>query len=89
MRSSKKHTFYPEEVVEIELNGIPRGKLSERINQLILKGLETEKQESIALAYQKYNSELAPELKRNFRNSSVKIMSENAFVPEDEVEDFV
>lgn len=89
MKSSKKHTFYPEEIVETELKGIPRGKLTERINHLILKGLEAEKQESIAQAYQKYNSELASELKRNFHDSSVKLMSENAFVPEDEVEDFV
>lgn len=89
MKTSKKHTFYPEEVVEIELNGIPRGKLSERINQLILKGLEGEKQELIAQAYQKYNSELVTEQKRNFQESSKKLMSENAFVPEDELDDFV
>mgnify|MGYP001592081985 CR=1 FL=1 len=30
--------------------------LSARINELILKGLESERQKIIALAYQKYNS---------------------------------
>lgn len=84
--SSVKHTFYPVEKVENVLKDIPRGKLSERVNELILKGLSAEQQQEVALAYQSYNAALASE---EIRGSSVSFMSEGAFTPEDEVEDFV
>lgn len=89
MKSSRKHTFYPEDVVEKELKEIPRGKFSERINELILKGLEVEKQEAIALAYHKYNSELDESKNDDNKLFSKRLMSEPAFQSEDEVEDFV
>jgi hypothetical protein len=89
MKAQKKHTFYPEETVESELKDIPRGRLSERVNELILKGLSFEKQEAVALAYQNYDSELAQNSQRKFATSSTRFLSAGAFKSEDDVEDFV
>lgn len=89
MKSAKKHTFYPTEEVAIELKEVPRGQLSERVNELILKGLSAEKQNEIALAYLTYDAQLAKSAKRDLASSSSRLMSEAAFVAEDEVEDFV
>lgn len=87
MKSAKKHTFYPAKEVETELEGIPRGQLSERVNELIVKGLTYERQQEVALAYQKYDLDLA-NTPRNFESSSARFMSAGAFQAEDEEEDF-
>jgi len=89
MKAQKKHTFYPEETVELELKEIPRGRLSERVNELILKGLSYEKQEAVARAYQDYDAELARTPERNFETSATRFLSAGAFKSEDDVEDFV
>lgn len=89
MKSLKKHTFYPEQEVELELRGIPRGQLSERVNDLILKGLSFERQQEVAMAYQKYDLALSQTAARNSESSSVRVLSAAAFQAEDEVEDFV
>ncbi|MFZ4403795.1 MAG: hypothetical protein ACOYOK_06805 [Pseudobdellovibrionaceae bacterium] len=86
MKSAKKHSFYPITEVEVELRHIPRGKFSERVNDLLLKGLSLEKQQEVASAYQNYNSALA--LKPT-KPSTSSFMSESAFTAEDETEDFV
>ncbi len=89
MKSMKKHSFYPVEQVEKELKDVPRGHISERVNELILKGLSVEKQQEVALAYQNYNAALTKVPLRNSSDSSIKFMSEGAFKVEDEVEDYI
>ena len=86
MKGTKKHSFYPITAVEVELRHIPRGKFSERVNDLLLKGLFLEKQQEIASAYQNYNSTLAL---KPIQSSNTSFMSESAFTAEDETEDFV
>ena len=54
MKSAKKHSFYPVSQVEGVLSAVPKGHLSDRVNELILKGLSFEQQEKVALAYQRY-----------------------------------
>lgn len=88
MSHSVKHTFYPVEEVASELQAIPRGKLSERVNELILKGLSAERQDEIALAYQTFDAALA-HLSETEKEPSEDFMSEGLFAPEDEVEDFI
>jgi hypothetical protein len=39
MKSAKKHSFYPVTEVEGVLNAVAKGHLSDRVNELILKGL--------------------------------------------------
>ena len=73
----------------LELKEIPRGRLSQRVNELIFKGLSYEKQEAIALAYQNYETELSQNLRRKFETSSSRFLSAGAFKSEDDVEDFV
>lgn len=88
----QKRAFYPVEDVERELERVPRGQISERVNDLIMKGLSYEKQEQLRLAYLKYDNELAiapPRAKNESGVSSTMLMSEKAFEPEDEEEDFI
>ncbi len=71
---------------------MPRGQISERLNDLITKGLAYEKQQQLQLAYLKYDNELAqsPTRQKNENGiSSTMLMSEAAFQTEDEAEDFV
>lgn len=90
MTTQKKHAFYPTDEVERELEGIPRGHLSERVNELILKGISAEKQQQIALAYQQFDATLAqPGTRAEDRDPLAKLMSARAFAPGDEVEDFI
>jgi|GEM_PF-3644662 len=89
MPSPKKHTFYPLEAVEFELREVPRGQLSERVNELILKGLNIEKEQAIAQAYRKHDAALAQSQKRNISSSSSRLLSKAAFEPEDEAEDYI
>jgi hypothetical protein len=89
MSSPKKHAFYPTEPVEEELKGVPRGQISERVNDLILKGLTFERQQEIALAYRTYDAALARAPARNPKTSSSKLLSAGAFQAEDETEDFI
>lgn len=81
----KKHAFYPTEEVERVLAELDKGKLSQRVNDLILKGLSFEQEKNIELAYQKYDLALASQA----CETSAKFMSKGAFESEDEVEDFI
>lgn len=88
MKAQKK-AFYPVEEVEKELMNVPKGHLSERVNDLILKGLSAEKQQQVALAYQQYNEALEHSMRSEDRDPIVDLMSARVFEAEDEVEDFV
>ena len=89
MKNPKKHTFYPALEVAAELKEIPRGQLSERVNDLILKGLTFERQQEIVRAYAVYDAALAQGPIRSVASSSAQYLAEGAFQSEDEVEDFV
>lgn len=90
MKAAKKHTFYPVNEVEEILKEVPRGQLSERVNELLLKGLALEKQNEIALAYQKYNDALAREAQSPSKSKKrIERLSEPAFQIEDEEEGFI
>lgn len=90
---SSRRAFYPVEEVAKVIEKIPRGQISDRLNELILKGLSFEKQEKVRSAYLKYDAELATVPERPEEDtgvSSTMIMSQSAFQPEeDEEEDFV
>ena len=88
MESSKKQTFYPVDEVATELMVIPRGRLSDRVNELILKGLALEKQQAVAQAYQTYAAVLANGPQSVVASTSSRYLAEGAFQPEDEEEDF-
>jgi hypothetical protein len=88
MKAQKK-AFYPVEEVEKELKNVPKGHLSERVNDLILKGLSAEKQQQVALAYQQYNDALERSGRPDDRDPFADLMAGRVFEPDDEVEDFV
>lgn len=54
-----KITFYPKGEAAEALKLAPSKKMSERVNELILKGLTKEKEEQIKRDYEQYNRELA------------------------------
>lgn len=90
-----KHTFYPvPEVFEV-LKSAPPKKLSERVNDLILKGLAKEEEEKIRAAYEKYDKELysePPRKKDRMGVSEPMMMSKRLFEaddPDDSDEDLV
>jgi len=89
---SVKKAFYPIEEVITILDGIPRGQLSNRLNELILKGLSYEKKEKIEQDYISFNEAIASD-KSRYQNdkgiSSTMMMSARLFEPEDEEEDFI
>ncbi|MBK7891792.1 MAG: hypothetical protein IPJ84_13425 [Bdellovibrionales bacterium] len=84
-----KRAFYPVAPVERELRNVPKGHLSERVNELILKGLSAEKQQEVALAYQQYNAALAHSDQTEDRDPITGLMAARIFESEDEAEDFV
>lgn len=86
---AQKRAFYPVEQVEMELKDVPKGHLSERVNDLILKGLSVEKQQQVALAYQQHNAALEQSGRAEDRDQISNLMASRAFEPEDEVDDFV
>lgn len=85
-----KKVFYPSEEVESFLDSIPKGRLSGRINELILKGLTLENQEKVRKDYECFNAEIAKEVTRKNQEgiSTTMMMSKKAFEAEDEIEDF-
>ncbi len=81
-----KHTFYPEPEVAQALKNAPSKKLSERVNQLIMKGLSKEREESIRAEYERYDRELAhaPARKKNNDGlSTTMMMSKRLFENDD------
>ncbi len=90
--SALKKAFYPTEEVFSVLEAIPRGQLSQRLNELILKALEYEKQEKIASDYHLFNQTIAQDQAREQNSlgfSNNMMMASNAFKDEDDVEDFI
>ncbi len=86
-----KKAFYPTEEIELFLEGIPKGQLSSRINELISKGLALENQMKVEQDYIRFNEMIAKQQtrKKNKKGiSSTMMMSSRAFEPEDETEDF-
>ena len=81
-----KVTFYPKGEAAEALKGAPSKKVSERVNELILKGLTQEREEQIKRDYEQYDRELAsaPARARNAQGvSSTMLMSARLFT-EDE-----
>lgn len=84
-----KVTFYPKGEAAEALKDAPSKKVSERVNELILKGLTKEKEEQIKRDYEQYDRELAaaPPRARNAQGiSSTMLMSARLFT-EDEGSD--
>ncbi|HAZ14960.1 MAG: hypothetical protein A2X86_21520 [Bdellovibrionales bacterium GWA2_49_15] len=82
MTNALKRTFYPAPEVEAVLKDAPVKKLSDRVNELILKGLEKEREEKIKIEYERYDQELslAPKRERDKRGiSATMIMSQGLF----------
>jgi len=91
MKSIKRTTFYPAREVEEALANAEPKKVSERINELILKGLTKEKEDQIKTDYEKYAQELSktePRKKNKKGVSTTMIMASGLFTPEDEPEDW-
>jgi hypothetical protein len=88
--SLNKKAFYPSKEVEHFLESVPKGQLSGRINELILKGLSLEYQEKIKADYENFSLLVEKERPRKSKKglSTTMMMSAKAFEPEDEVEDF-
>lgn len=72
-----KRTFYPEPEVEKVLRRVGPKKLSQRVNDLIFKGLAKEEEEAIRADYERYDRELAaaPPRKKNARGVSEFMMA--------------
>ncbi|MGK5085288.1 hypothetical protein WDW37_18530 [Bdellovibrionota bacterium FG-1] len=81
-----KITFYPKGEAAEALKGAPSKKVSERVNELILKGLTKEKEEQLKRDYEQYDRDLAasPPRARDAKGvSTAMIMSQRLFT-EDE-----
>jgi hypothetical protein len=81
-----KVTFYPKDEAAKALQGAASKKVSERVNELILKGLSKEKEDQIKLDYEQYNRELgaaSPRIRNPEGISSTVLMSARLFT-EDE-----
>ena len=90
MKAIKKHTFYPMPEVAAALKAAPPKKLSERVNQLILKGLSKEREEAVRAEYKRYDRELskAPARKVNAHEVSTNMMmSQHLFESDDSDQD--
>lgn len=90
--SSIKKAFYPVQEVMTILDKIPKGQLSSRVNELILKGLSYEQKEKIKQDYISFNEAIAKDASR-FQNdegiSNTMMMSARVFDQEDEEEDYI
>ena len=77
-----KHAFYPSPEVAKALEDAPPKKLSERVNDLIMKGLSKEKEEAIRIEYERYNKEVStlPARKKDSRGiTTTMLMSAKLF----------
>lgn len=91
MKTVTRTTFYPEREVQKVLAKAEAKKVSERINELILKGITKEKEEQIKDSYEKYAQELSksePRKKDKQGVSSTMIMASGLFASEDEPDDW-
>lgn len=81
-----KVTFYPKGEAAEALKGAPSKKMSDRVNELILKGLSKEKEEQLKRDYEQYDRELAashPRARSSKGISTTMMMSARLFT-EDE-----
>lgn len=87
-----KKAFYPTEEIEHLLQDVPKGQISSRINDLLMKGLTLERQMKVEQDYAHFNEMIAQESPRHksakSKISTTMMMAAKAFEPEDEVEDF-
>ena len=88
--SSSKRTFYPDNVVTQALEEVRPKKLSERVNDLIRKGLDWEREERIRLEYARVDKEFSHAPSRNLKTGDVQtkwLAAESLFVADDSDED--
>ena len=81
-----KITFYPKGEAAEALKGAPSKKMSERVNELILKGLTKEKEEQIKRDYEQYDRDLAtsPQRARDTKGVSTAMLMSQRLFTEDE-----
>lgn len=84
-----KRTFYPDPEVEEVLASASPKKVSEKVNQLILKGLMQEKEDEIAAEYEKYDQALSQNASAHKKELQTNLLfSNNLFSGEDETKDW-
>lgn len=85
-----KRSFYPKAEVEKILEATPAKKVSQRVNELILKGVSKEREEEITAEYREYDKLMGAEDKKRPKKklSATKMMSKRLFESEDEPEDW-
>lgn len=87
-----KKAFYPTEEIEQLLQDVPKGQISSRINDLLMKGIALERQMKVEQDYFHFNEMIAQERPRlksaKGKVSTTMMMAAKAFEAEDEVEDF-
>ena len=82
-----KITFYPNGEAAEALKEAPSKKVSERVNELILKGLTKEKEDQVKRDYEQYNREIgtSPPRKRNADGiSTAMLMSQRLFTDDED-----
>jgi len=81
-----KVTFYPTEEAVAALKGAPPKKISERVNDLIRKGVSKEREEQTKENYDQYDRELAasPPRKRDAKGISSTMMMAQRLFTDDE-----
>ena len=91
MKTARRTTFYPAPEVEKALAFAQAKKISERINELIIKGLVKEEEEKLRADYEHYATEISRTVPRKKSKKGVTAamsMAAGLFVSEDEPEDW-
>lgn len=81
-----KITFYPNDEASEALKDAPPKKMSERVNDLIMKGLSKEREEQMKRDYDQYDRELAafrPRARDTKGVSSTMLMSQRLFTDDE------
>ena len=89
MKTQVRTTFYPDPEVQKALSKARPKKVSNRINELIRKGLGTERDEQTKNAYLKHAQELSKTGPRKVGKDGVSttmLMASGLFAPDDEPE---
>ena len=88
-KTARRTTFYPAPIVAKALVSARNKKISERINELLIKGLAREEEEKMQADYERYATALssaAPRKKDKKGVTAAMAMSAGLFSPEDEPE---
>lgn len=83
---ANKITFYPKGEAAVALMNSPSKKVSERVNELVMKGLTKEKEERMKRDYEQYDRELAasePRARDAHGISSTMMMSQRLFTDDE------